>query len=185
MLKVEIKEKKFGDKQIFKDFELSVTEAGVYAVTGASGRGKTTLLNIIAGLDNDFNGKVFADGKTSYVFQEDRLLPWLNALENVAFVCRDNEKAAAMLKRLGLENETDARISELSGGMKRRVAIARALAAEYDILLLDEPFSSVDESRKQQIMDTVKELTEGKIVLLVTHDVREAQYLGAKMIDLE
>ncbi|MBP5184549.1 MAG: ABC transporter ATP-binding protein [Lachnospiraceae bacterium] len=184
MVKVDIREKRFGEKEVFEDLVFTLPKAGIYAVTGASGRGKTTLLNMIAGIDKDYKGSVAAEGSISYVFQEDRLLPWLNALENVTFVCRDSKKAADMLKRLGLEKEITSRISELSGGMKRRVAIARALAADYDILLLDEPFSSVDEGMKQRIMDTVKELTAGKLVILVTHDAREAEYLGAEKIEL-
>jgi NitT/TauT family transport system ATP-binding protein len=184
MLKVDIKEKRFGEKLIFKDFVLSLPDKGIYAVTGESGRGKTTLLNIIAGLDRDFKGSREADGRMSYVFQEDRLIPSLNVLENVMFVCRDREKAVDLLQKLGLGNETGSKLGKLSGGMKRRVAIARALAADYDLLLMDEPFASIDEERKQSIMDVIKETASDRLVIFVTHDIAEAEYLGAEVIAL-
>lgn len=184
MLKVDIKEKRFGEKLIFSDFVLFFPDKGIYAVTGESGRGKTTLLNIIAGLDKDFTGSRKTDCRMSYVFQEDRLIPGLNVLENVMFVCRDREKALDLLEKLGLGNEAASGLNKLSGGMKRRVAIARALAADYRILLMDEPFSSIDEERKQSIMDVIKKTAEDKLVIFVTHDISEAGYLGAEVIAL-
>ena len=184
MLKVDIDEKKYGEKPVIKDLHLEFPGTGIYAVTGASGRGKTTLLNIIAGLDSDYKGSVKTDGRMSYVFQEDRLIPGLNVLENVTFVCNDEMKARGILEKLGLKDEIASRIGGLSGGMKRRVAIARALAADYDILLMDEPFSSLDEERKQSVMAPVAEISKEKLVIIVTHDMDEAAFLGAEVIKL-
>jgi len=178
--------KTYNDKVVLNNFSKKFENGKIYAVTGDSGRGKTTLLRIIAGLDKDYSGKVSFDRepKFSMVFQEDRLLFNLNVRENVELVCKDPKKATEILEKMGLEAELESRLSTLSGGMQRRVAIARALAADYNILLLDEPFSSVDEERKRKIMDAVKEMTADKLVILVTHDLREADYLGAEVIEI-
>ncbi len=187
-------------KKVLDNFSYEFSDTGVYALTGASGLGKTTLLRIIAGLDRDFEGKRTAlirrrDGSgketgearepaLSMVFQEDRLLDNLTAIENVMLVCDDREKSGKMLEALGLGAEKNSRLHTLSGGMKRRVAIARALCADFDILLMDEPFSSVDEERKQGILELIKGIAAEKCVIFVTHDIEEATALSATAVKL-
>ena len=127
-----------------EDISLALPEKGFCAITGRSGRGKTTLLYLIAGLYEPDRGSIQRNGETiSMVFQEDRLLPWETAAQNAA-IASTREIAAKLLTELGLGAELDKYPRELSGGMKRRVSIARALAAKADVYIMDEPFKGLD-----------------------------------------
>lgn len=178
--------KRYGEKQVLQDFDLSLREGETTALMGASGRGKTTLLRIVMGLEAadvgqspDMNGV-----RISAVFQEDRLLDRLTAEGNLRLVAEHAEQIAEipkLLEELGLGNETEA-VATFSGGMKRRLAIARALLAEYDLLVLDEPFRGLDEETKAQVMETVQRRSAGKTVLLVTHDEDEATKLASTLV---
>ena len=164
--------KSFGEHIVLKDFSANIPTGQVTLLTAPSGRGKTTLLRILMGLEtadsgefSDFNGL-----KQSAVFQEDRLCENLSALSNIKLASPQ------------LQNETEyahCPISEFSGGMKRRVAILRALLADYDILFLDEPFKGLDAETKALVMSDVKQRSQGKTVILVTHDPTESEILGA------
>ncbi len=185
MLKLKSITKDYDKKRVLDDFSHTFNDYGIYAVIGESGKGKTTLLNIIAGLDKDFTGEIEKENrKFSMVFQEDRLLPGLNVIKNVMFVNGDKEKALNALEIVGLKGEENSRLSSLSGGMLRRVSIARALCADYDVLLMDEPFSSIDKERKTSIMDVIKIISKDHLVIFVTHDISEAEYLKATVIRL-
>jgi NitT/TauT family transport system ATP-binding protein len=162
---------------------------GVTCVMGPSGIGKTTLAYIIAGLTTPDSGTVKGreNKKISLVFQEDRLLEWETALTNVLFVTpsakKYAEKARQLLTKAGLTESLHKKASALSGGMKRRVALCRALIAEYDVLILDEPFKGLDEKTKPAIIAMVKEHAQNdKIVLCITHDPAEAETLGGRTI---
>ena len=185
---IEIKDltKKFGDKLVFDGFSYSFPEKGITAVSGPSGRGKTTLLRIIAGLDAEYTGKVTVspDAKLSYVFQEDRLLPRLSAFENVKLFCGDGENADKYLSLLGLSEARNKKPSELSGGMKRRVAAARAFAYGGSVMLLDEPFSGLDSDNKNVLLGLIKRFAENGLVILVTHDPADAKTLGAETLEI-
>ena len=158
-------------------------DTGVVCLWGPSGCGKTTLLRLLAGLEKPSDGVVEGVGSVSMVFQEDRLLPWFTALENVTITGATEGKATETLSALGL---TDAEMSalpqHLSGGQQRRVALARALAADSDILLLDEPFNGLDEDTWQSIIPLIVRYAEHNPVVLVTHIRQQAEMLGAQMI---
>lgn len=182
--------KKFGKKTLFEGFSLTVPENGIIAINGESGKGKTTLFRIIAGLDKKYSGTLDFGSikKIAYVFQEPRLLPMSTSLENVALPLGNTpeakEKAKEYLTKVGLENDINTYPDELSGGMKMRVAIARALAYDGDLLLLDEAFNGIDKDTAESIMDIIKEYAKDRPVLVITHIKEHLDYLGCKCIEL-
>ncbi|MGN0773824.1 MAG: ATP-binding cassette domain-containing protein [Candidatus Ventricola sp.] len=166
----------FGEKRIFSDLSLSFSFPGQYAVLGPSGRGKTTLLRLIAGLERPVSGEVLLpqEARISFCFQEDRLLPFRTVRENVSLVCGSDSLAQAWLERVGLGGEGDSYPASLSGGMMRRAALARALAFDANVLLMDEPFRALDEATHAQMRALVREAAKGKLLILVTHDEADA-----------
>lgn len=178
--------KSYGEKQVLQNMDFSLEKGKITVLMGASGRGKTTLLRILMGLEQADAGERMGteDVRISAVFQEDRLLDRLTAEGNLRFVAERAEQIEdipQLLQELGLGGETEA-AAAFSGGMKRRLAIARALLADYDLLVLDEPFRGLDEETKRQTMETVCRRSLGKTVLLVTHDEEEARTMAHKMI---
>lgn len=166
----------FGDKTVLNGLSASLPETGVVAVTGASGSGKTTLLRVLAGLRALDGGAVTGLPKrVSYVFQEDRLLPWLTALENAA-LADGAGNADKILGELELSDAARLYPRELSGGMKRRVAIARALAFGGDMLLLDEPFAGLDAELRARVAARIRGAF--PLTVISTHDLDEARLLG-------
>jgi ABC-type nitrate/sulfonate/bicarbonate transport system ATPase subunit len=168
---------------------------GFTAVVGPSGCGKTTLLHIAAGLDSRYEGKLVPrehGRRQAYLFQTPRLLPWLTAQENVAFVreargdARADANAAARryLDLVGLAGHEWRYPNHLSGGMQQRVAMARALAVEPEIMLMDEPFSALDELTARRLRAELVELCRRspRTVLFVTHNVTEAAYLADRIL---
>ena len=169
-------------KEIFKDLSLEFPDQGTIALMGPSGMGKTTLLRLLAGLEKPASGQIKGSGqkKISFLFQEDRLLPWLTAKKNVALAA-DEEKAAYWLSQMEIENAAQSPL-EMSGGMQRRVALARAMAYEGDILLLDEPFKGLDESLRARIAGRIRE--KAALTVLSIHDRTEAALMGAEIWEL-
>ncbi len=173
---------------------LQVAAGELVALVGPSGCGKTTFLNIVAGLDRDFAGEVQLaprpDGRPArvgYVFQEPRLLPWRTVHENIALVLPPRHAGAVvddMLEAVGLAKARDLYPPQLSVGMSRRVAIARAFAIEPDLLLMDEPFVSLDHDTVEQLRDLLLKLWRARptTVLFVTHDMREALVLADRLL---
>ena len=182
--------KSFGDKLVLADFSLEL-ERGITCIMGASGKGKTTIVNILAGLVDADEGsvKIPTGTKFSFVFQEDRLLEWESAITNVLFVTSNPKqnavRATELLTEANLEGSIHKKAKELSGGMKRRVAICRALMADYDIIILDEPFKGLDAKIKPRIIDMVKNHTRDKYALVITHDRSEAEHLGGRLVSLD
>ena len=161
----------YGENPVLENFSLSVGDGERICLFGKSGCGKTTLLRIILGLEKAQQGSVTAgrDIKYSAVFQEDRLLPFKTVLQNITLIGADEQTALSHLAAMGIRDCADKYPSELSGGMRRRAAIARALSAEYDCLVLDEPFSGLDIENIRKAAEHISECLSGKTLILVTH----------------
>ena len=182
-MRIDIKEKRFADKIIFKDESFSFPDCQCTAIIAPSGRGKTTLMRMLAGLDNDFAGCIDAPPEKPVVlFQEDRLVESITVLANLKAVTDDRESALDMLLQVGLDGEERSIVSSLSGGMKRRVAIARALLVDFDVLFLDEPFAGLDSETKKAIASLICKVAGGRTMILITHSLEDASLLSAESI---
>ncbi len=180
--------KRLGGQAIFEGLNLKFPEQGTICLFGASGCGKSTLLNCIAGIISLDQGEIIgvSGKKIAYLFQEDRLLPWATAQENISIVLQNREmEAEKWLAYVGLAGEGNKYPRELSGGMRRRVAIARALAYGGDILLLDEPFRGLDEENKNVAANLIWKTETAPLKILVTHDRHEAEQFGDEIWFLE
>lgn len=175
----------YGATKVLDSVTWCLPDQGVVCLWGASGCGKTTVLRLLAGLEKPDGGEVSGVGRVAMVFQEDRLLPWRTALENVTLTGAEETPARVLLTTLGLtEEEMEAYPVHLSGGQQRRVALARALAAESDILLLDEPFNGLDEGTWQDVVPLIMRAAETRPVVLVTHIREQVQALEAAAVHL-
>ena len=191
-LKVGNNEKK---NVIFKNFDLKIPTGELLCIFGPSGCGKTTLLNIVAGLDNKFNGfitynKKISEEKISYLFQAPRLFPWLTAQENIEFPIKKEKNCKKisnnLLEKIGLKEFANSFPNKLSGGMQRRIALARAFSTNPEVLLLDEPFISLDNKIADQLRKLLINLWKQKkpIIIFVTHDLNEAIQLSDRILFL-
>lgn len=185
---VEIRAKRFGGQDVLRDIAFTLARGERLAVLGPSGVGKTTLLRLVAGLDTDFDGRIERPGRLAYVFQEPVLLDWRSVARNLELTTgMDDAAVAAALRDVGLEGRGDAYPRQLSLGQQRRVSLARALGAAPDLLILDEPFASLDEATADEMLDLTSRLLDGHetAALLVTHRRHEAERLGARIVRLE
>lgn len=198
--------KRYGDghgtSKALDDVDFVVQDGEFVCIVGPSGCGKTTLFRIIAGLETEYEGEVLLDGQPiqgpgmdrGMVFQEYGLFPWRTVIENVRFGLEQRDvtdetrdaRAQAMLDLVGLGDVAEKYPRELSGGMKQRVGIARALAVDPAILLMDEPFASVDAHTRSILHDELLDIWRetDKTVLFVTHDVEEAVTLADRVVVL-
>ncbi len=189
ILKLDNLSKRFDGVDIFTSFSYSFQNRGVYVISGESGIGKTTLLRIIAGLDKEYDGFITGGGveNVSFMFQEYRLFPTLNAVKNASLVSADNLNVASkLLIRLGFkENDLNKRPRELSGGMKQRVSFVRALLKNAPILLLDEPTKELDEETASIMLEIIGEEAKKRLVIMVTHDDVSDKLSDAQIIHLK
>jgi ABC-type nitrate/sulfonate/bicarbonate transport system ATPase subunit len=182
--------RRFGEVVALEHLTLSVREGEIVALVGPSGCGKSTLLELLAGLQRPDAGAVTAE-PGAYMPQRDLLLPWRSALSNAALAleCSGVRKADArrraqpLFERFGLGGFEDARPAALSGGMRQRVALARTFLSGRPLLLLDEPFASLDQITRASLQEWLAEAlsAEPRTVVLVTHDVQEALYLADRV----
>ena len=190
------KEKNLSHLAINK-FKLFIPKGEFCSIIGPSGCGKTTLLNLISGLDNSLKGSIsfnknqsISNTKLAYMFQTPRLLPWLNVIENVEVVLSNEQKKMSIskdiLSMMGLEKFFKYYPNKLSGGMQRRVALARSFATEPELLILDEPFISLDEPIADMLREMLIKLwtKQPTTIIFVTHDLNEAIYLSDRVVFL-
>ena len=188
--------KNYGDVEALRDMSLDFPKGQLTSLLGPSGCGKTTLLKIIAGLLAPNQGEVYVNGQIvtepgpdrAFVFQDFALMPWASVLRNVAFglelrkvpKSEREDIARKYIKDVGLEGFEDSFPHELSGGMRQRVGLARALSVDSPVLLMDEPFSAVDEQTRRKFQEDLLQLVkeESKTFIFVTHSIEEAVYVS-------
>ncbi|NLW11560.1 MAG: ATP-binding cassette domain-containing protein [Clostridiaceae bacterium] len=178
--------KRFGELEVLNGFSLELPETGIIGLSGPSGCGKTTMLRILAGLESSDEGYIDGlDGKRiSMVFQEDRLLPWMNLIGNLLAVQKEAAIIRYYLEALSLTEQAYSYPHELSGGMQRRAALARALAYGGDIFILDEPFKGLDRDLKDSIFPHINDLGRNSLVLIVSHETEDLKTLADQILML-
>jgi NitT/TauT family transport system ATP-binding protein len=204
MLRLDALGQRYGDHVVLRDISLSVPDGQLLCVVGPSGCGKSTLLRTVAGLLPGYDGKITLDGtpvtgvpdRLAVVFQDygRSLFPWLSVRENVALPLRRRglrraerrAEADRILERVGLPEAARRHPWQLSGGMQQRVAIARALVCRPSLLLMDEPFGSLDAQTREDLEDLLLEVhrTDGTTIVFVTHDIDESVYVGDRVVAL-
>lgn len=192
MLKIEHLSFSYGKKQIINDLSMTLNDGELLAVMGESGCGKSTLLHLIADLKHPNTGSIQSTfQKVSYVFQEPRLFPWMTVKENLLAVLdtptkEDEQNIESILSELGLDNCASLYPDQLSGGMKSRVSLARALMYGGDLFLLDEPFAALDEERRKDLIDFLRNHFQktGASAILVTHQKEDAAAFAHRTVIL-
>ena len=174
--------KSFGDIEVLKDFNLSVDEGEHIAIMGKSGKGKTTVLNIIMGFEVPDSGFVEVTKDISTVFQENRLCEDFFAISNVCLLKKNKSLAKKILDRLGIDSTQ--KVKTMSGGQKRRLSIARALYYDGELMIFDEAFKGLDKELKGKVLLYVKESTADRQCIFVSHDESENEVFRCKQIVL-
>ena len=179
--------------KVLDGIDLEIPANKITIILGRSGCGKTTLLRLVLGLETFEQGEILGSegNKNAYVFQEDRLMPWLNVKKNITFGIHkkdiDDAKVEKIIQTVGLDKFSNAYPRQLSGGMKQRVSIARAFAYNPDFIMMDEPFSALDFFTREQMQNELLRInkTLNCSILFVTHSIDEALTLGDKIVILE
>ncbi|MBQ7674584.1 MAG: ABC transporter ATP-binding protein [Alphaproteobacteria bacterium] len=202
MIEIKNISKTFGNQMIFKDFSLNIEDGEFVVISGASGKGKTTLLNIIGGLERCDSGEIIIDGKpldsqkslreywknkVGFLFQNFALVENKTVEQNLKIIKKDtrsNYKTDDILEKIGLLQKKKEKVYSLSGGEQQRLALARLFLKKCDIVLADEPTGSLDRKNAEIVINMLKELNEwGKIIILVTHD-ESFKNMGCRVIEL-
>ena len=189
MLKIKNLRKKFGQNEILKGIDLTLKDNEILSILGSSGSGKSTLLRCIAGLESSQYDELSCDLNIGFMFQNYALFPHLSVYDNIAFALNKlnknemNLRIKELLVKFSIEELKDKKPDQISGGQAQRVAFARAIAAGAKLLLLDEPFSNLDQGLKESLRAELKDmiLKEGLSAILVTHDIDDAYYLSDKI----
>ena len=191
-MKIELKHiaKSFNGLPVLRDINLTFRDGGCYCLMGPSGSGKTTLLRILMGLEQPDEGTLEVDiepAAVSAVFQEDRLCESFSPVENVTMCTGRSMKASRVrweMAKLLPEECLSRPVSTLSGGMKRRVAVLRALLTPSHVLLMDEPFTGMDEDLKRSVIAYIREKQNGRILILSTHQEEDVELIGGELVRL-
>jgi len=189
MLEIKNLSKSFQELKVIDHLSLTVHEKEIVVIIGPSGCGKSTMLNIISGLLRDYQGMIKKDvEKIGYVFQEDRILPWLSVYDNIRIVKAEDDRKTIekLIKKVGLAGFENYYPDCLSGGMRQRCAIARALYYGSSLLLMDEPFKSLDYGLRKEMLLLLENIwqTEENTIIFVTHDIDEAIAIGHRILVL-
>ncbi|MBR2902838.1 MAG: ABC transporter ATP-binding protein [Clostridia bacterium] len=187
MIRIQQLYKSYGREVVFDNYNLNIEDNKITCIMGPSGCGKSTLLNILAGLIQYKGSVTGLPDRISYVFQQHNLLPNKTLLDNVKFVAPDYTDAEALMELLGLREFMHKYPSQVSGGQRQRAAIARGIAYEPDLLLMDEPFSSVDHNLKLQMLQDLRRIIKDKQItcIVVTHDKEDAEIFADKIEVME
>lgn len=205
LIKVNNISKSFGDNTVLKNLDLTIFKGEVIAIIGSSGSGKSTLVRCMAGLENTENGEILlkdkiiqnvksTNGLIGMVFQNFNLFPHYTVLENLTKPCQTvkkmnskdaKEKAMNLLKKVHLQDKFNQYPSTLSGGQKQRVAIARALSMDPEIIIFDEPTSSLDPELAHEVFETISTLArEGQTMVIVTHQINAIRHFATRVLFL-
>ena len=174
--------KSFKDVEVLKDFSLNVGEGEHIAIMGKSGKGKTTVLNIIMGFELPDSGEREIPNEMSAVFQENRLCEDFCAISNVCLLKGNKSLAREILGKLGIDSTQ--KVNTMSGGQKRRVALARCLVRDAELYIFDEALKGLDEKTKAVAMTVIKEYTDGKSAIFVTHDMNDAKDFVDRIVEI-
>ena len=202
MIEIQKLSKSFGSKTLFQDFNLSIKQGEYVVFSGASGCGKTTLLNMIGSLENYDSGHILVDGldignrknqqkylreKVGFLFQNFALMEDKTVMENLEIVKKSNRSAVSIeevLEKVGMEGSQSSKVYTLSGGEQQRIALARLMIKKCDLILCDEPTGSLDRDNGKKIMDLIMGMNQsGKTVILVTHD-ETYKSIGGRIVEL-
>ncbi len=175
----------YGRRMILEELSWTLPQSGVVSLQGASGSGKTTILRLLAGTLRPTAGRVLRPERIAMVFQEDRLLPWRTVEENILLVSDDRARAAELIENLELAEVKNMRPADISGGQRRRTALARALIAPSELLLLDEPFTGLDDASRALAAELIRQYAATRPVVLVTHVPQENEELDATVLRVE
>ena len=188
MIRVDIRSKSFGGQPVLSRITFGFDRGETVALIGPSGIGKTTLLRIVVGIDTDFDGAIDRPEAQAIVFQEPTLLPWRSALDNLLLIhpALEPEVARAALGRVGLAGKDDLFPGQLSLGQQRRLALARAFAGKPELLVMDEPFVSLDAAAAKSMLALTEDLIaeHQPATLFVTHAPAEAEQLADRILEL-
>lgn len=184
MIRVDNVSKSYGDKRVLNNVSCEFEDGKIYCIMGESGVGKTTLIRLIMGLEKPDEGYISSSKQFAAAFQEDRLLEDRDAVDNVMFVLKNGgsksrEQTEQYLSELLPEDRLHIRVDSLSGGMRRRVAVARAMLSDRNTIILDEPFTGLDDETKKTVINFIKKWQNNRTVIVVTHSHTDSEMLGA------
>ena len=184
MIRVDNVSKSYGDKRVLNNVSCEFEDGKIYCIMGESGVGKTTLIRLIMGLEKPDEGYISSSKQFAAAFQEDRLLEDRDAVDNVMFVLKNGgsksrEQTEQYLSELLPEDRLHIRVDSLSGGMRRRVAVARAMLSDRNTIILDEPFTGLDDETKKTVINFIKKWQNNRTVIVVTHSDTDSEMLGA------